>query len=75
VVARRSSGHHATDAGAVSGNEAIDSSECAHACRYRPRRYSRLSSGLAHMSPFSQTEPSSSHGSATGAGRPTEAPR
>src|SRR5688572_3646564 len=43
VVDRRSSGHHATDAGASSPSSAMDWSECCHAVRYSAIRSSRVS--------------------------------
>ncbi len=68
VVDRRSSGHHATVAGASSPSSAIDSSECCHAVRYSATRSSLVSSAVAHMSALSQIDSSSTHGSRTGDG-------
>ncbi len=75
MVDRRSSGHHATVAGASSPSSATDSSECCHAVRYKAISSSLVSSAVAHMSALSQTDSSSIHGSRTGEGRPTESPR
>ncbi len=75
MVARRSCGQCGTDPGASSPSAAIVSSACAQARRYSPVRYSVGSSGPAHMSASSQTDPSAYQARVSGAGRPNDSPR